>query len=98
MPSGWTRWLLEQFEFPFAVVYPPDLDKGKLRDQFDVILIVDGLAGARAAGGGGGDQPPEANVVDELGLPAEFRGRRGSITAAKTVPELKKFVEAAARC
>ena len=28
MPSGWTRWLLEQFEFPFQVVYPPELDKG----------------------------------------------------------------------
>ena len=24
MPSGWTRWLLEQFEFPFEVVYPAD--------------------------------------------------------------------------
>lgn len=93
MPSGWTRWLFEQFEFPFAVVYPPDLDKGKLRDQFDVILIIDGLAGG-VREGGGGDQPPEPNVVDELGLPAEYRGRRGSITAAKTVPELKKFVEA----
>ena len=24
MPSGWTRWLLEQYEFPFEVVYPAD--------------------------------------------------------------------------
>ena len=22
MPSGWTRWLFEQYEFPFQVVYP----------------------------------------------------------------------------
>ena len=22
MPSGWTRWLFEQYEFPFEVVYP----------------------------------------------------------------------------
>ncbi|MDY3562859.1 M14 family metallopeptidase [Gemmata sp. JC673] len=95
MPSGWTRWLFEQFEFPFTVVYPPDLDRGKLREQFDVIVLVDGMGGARGGGGGGGgDQPPESNVVDELGLPAEFRGRRGSITPAKTVPELKKFVAA----
>jgi hypothetical protein len=97
MPSGWTRWLFEQFEFPFTVVYPPDLDKGNLRDKFDVILLVDGAyIGGRGMGGGGagGDQPPEPNVVDELGLPADYRGRRGSITAAKTVPELKKFVEA----
>jgi hypothetical protein len=23
MPSGWTRWLFEQYEMPFQVVYPP---------------------------------------------------------------------------
>ncbi|MBN9122381.1 MAG: peptidase [Planctomycetes bacterium] len=92
MPSGWTRWLFEQFEFPFTVVYPPDLDKGGLREKFDVILLVDGAFGTGGRGTGG-DQPPEPNVVDELGLPADYRGRRGSITAAKTVPQLKKFVE-----
>ena len=26
MPSGWTRWILEQFEIPFEVVYAPRLD------------------------------------------------------------------------
>ncbi len=98
MPSGWTRWLLEQFDFPFTVVYPPDLDKGGLREKYDILVLVDGaMGGGRGPGGGGmgmgGDQPPEANVVDELGLPADFRGRRGSITVAKTVPQLKKFVE-----
>ena len=42
MPSGWTRWLLEQFEFPFQLVYAPELDKGGLRDKFDVLILVDG--------------------------------------------------------
>ena len=42
MPSGWTRWLLERFEFPFQVVFPPELDKGGLRDEFDVLIFVDG--------------------------------------------------------
>ena len=41
----------------------------------------------------GGDQPPEPNAVDELGLPADFRGRRGSITTTKTLPQFKKFLE-----
>lgn len=84
MPSGWTRWLFEQFEFPFTVVYPPELDRGGLREKFDVIVLVDGIVGE--GGGGGG-------AVDELGLPAEYRGRRGSITVAKTLPHLKKFME-----
>ena len=30
MPSGWVRWSLERFEFPFTVVYPQTLDAGGL--------------------------------------------------------------------
>ncbi len=44
MPSGWTRWLLEQFEFPFEVVFTPELDKGNLRAKFDVLVFVDGAS------------------------------------------------------
>src|SRR5690606_37463549 len=51
MPSGWTRWLLEQFEFPFEVVYPQRLNAGDLDDDFDVLVFVDG---AIPGGGGGG--------------------------------------------
>ncbi|KPK72827.1 MAG: peptidase, partial [Phycisphaerae bacterium SM23_30] len=40
MPSGWVRWILEQFEFPFEVVYPPTLDAGNLKDKFDVLVFV----------------------------------------------------------
>ncbi|MGA1416939.1 MAG: M14 family metallopeptidase, partial [Gemmatimonadaceae bacterium] len=36
MPSGWTRWLLEQYEFPFDVVYPQQLDAGNLNAKYDV--------------------------------------------------------------
>lgn len=96
MPSGWTRWILEQFEFPFRIVYLPELDQGNLREKFDVIVLVDGAIGG--FGGprpGAGDAPPPAdmNVVDELGLPAEYRGRRGNITTARTLPHLKRFLE-----
>ena len=93
MPSGWTRWLMEQFEFPFKVVYPPELDKGSLREKFDVIILVDGAISSGRRGQEGDQPPQEVNVVDELGLPAEYRGRRGSITTAKTLPQLKKFLD-----
>jgi hypothetical protein len=92
MPAGWTRWLLEQFEFEFTVVYPPDLDKGGLRDKYDVIVLVDGAVGTGGRGMGG-DRPPEPGVLDELGLPADYRGRRGSITTTKTLPQFKKFLD-----
>ncbi len=44
MPSGWTRWLLERFEFPFEVVFTPELDQGNLRAKFDVLIFVDGAS------------------------------------------------------
>ena len=51
MPSGWTRLLLENFEFPFEVVYPPMLDAGNLRAKYDVLIFNE--AGITAGGGGG---------------------------------------------
>ena len=90
MPSGWTRWVFEQYEFPFEVVYPQTLDAGNLNAKFDVLVFVDGAIPARdqAAGGGGFGAQPAADSV-----PAEFRARLGRVTVAKTVPELKKFAE-----
>jgi hypothetical protein len=91
MPSGWTRWLFEQFEFPFEVVYPQTLDAGDLKSKFDVLLFTDGAArfgsGGGRGGGGAGGQPNADSV------PIEFRGWLGRITAEKTIPQLKKFVE-----
>ena len=42
MPSGWTRWIFEQYEFPFEVVYPGTLDAGNLNAKYDVLVFVDG--------------------------------------------------------
>jgi hypothetical protein len=107
MPSGWTRMILERFEFRFQVIYPPDLDNGGLSEKFDVIVLVDGIIGGGGRGGGvgrgsapgadaGGDQPqvdPAAPAGAEQDIPAEYRGRRGNITTATTVPQLRKFLE-----
>jgi hypothetical protein len=92
MPSGWTRWIFEQYEFPFEVVYPRTLDAGNLNAKFDVLVFVDGgIPGSDAAAGGGGGfggAQPAAETI-----PAEFRDRLGRVTVEKTVPELKKFIE-----
>jgi hypothetical protein len=92
MPSGWTRWLFEQYEFPFEVVYPSTLDAGNLNAKFDVLVFVDGGIPERdpaagAAQGGFGAQPRAETI------PPEFRGWLGRVSVAKTVPQLKKFVE-----
>ena len=89
MPSGWTRWLFEQYEFPFEVVFPGTLDAGNLNAKFDVLVFVDGGIPLRdGAGGGGFGGQPAAETI-----PAEFRANLGRVTVAKTVPELRKFAE-----
>jgi Zinc carboxypeptidase len=94
MPSGWTRWLLEQFEFPFEVVFAPDFDKGGLRDRFDTIILVDGAYPSRGSGGEGeaGERPEEPPPGRASGDAP--RAQRGSMTQATTLPQLKKFLEA----
>lgn len=90
MPSGWIRWLLEQFEFPFTVVYPQTLDAGGLKVKFDELIFSDGAIstpGRDGLAGGRGRQPAAETI------PAEFRPWLGTITAEKTIPQLQKFVE-----
>jgi hypothetical protein len=94
MPSGWTRWLFEQYEFPFEVVYPPALDAGDLKSKFDVLVFTDGAIrrGAALAGRGGGGGGT-FGAPDPASIPEEYRGWVGRISEDKTVPQLKKFVE-----
>ena len=54
MPSGWMRWLLEQYEFPFEVVFPPTLDAGILNARFDVLIFADERSRSGGRGGGRG--------------------------------------------
>jgi hypothetical protein len=93
MPSGHNRWLFEQFEFPYQVVYPQTLDAGNLSSKYDVIVFQGGaipsLRPQQQGGFGGG----RGGNVDPNNIPAEFRGWLGRVTADKTIPQLKKFLE-----
>jgi hypothetical protein len=86
MPSGWTRWLLEQFEFPFDVIFAPQIDAGNLRARYDAIVFVTGAIPAQ-----GVKLPP---LTRPRNLPPEFESRLGRITPDKSVPALKEFLEA----
>jgi hypothetical protein len=69
--EGWTKWILEQFHFPFTVMHNDDVRAGHLRSKFDSILlaemqarqIVDGMQPGTVPGryaGGIGDEGVEA--------------------------------------
>ena len=62
LDEGWTRWVLEQYGFEFAVLHPEDFHK-PLGDQVDVIILADDArvplenASGPAAGNRGGGAP-----------------------------------------
>ncbi len=41
MDEGWTRWVLEQYEFNLTSIHNADIRAGKLRQKFDTIIIAD---------------------------------------------------------
>jgi len=76
--EGWTRWLLEQFRFPYASLLDAELKKGKLNEKFDVIILPEDST-ATLVGGRGAEET----------IPPEYRsglGREGT-------DALKAFVE-----
>ncbi|GAB4032226.1 M14 family metallopeptidase [Spirosoma gilvum] len=93
MPSGWIRWMMEQYHFPMKVIYPQDIDAGDLRKKFDVIVFVTRAIPALR----GGDNDPFSGFErepKEESTPAEYRPWLGKITASKSIPQLKAFLEA----
>jgi hypothetical protein len=100
MPSGWMRFLLERFEFPFEVVYPQALNAGNLRAKYDVIILPNGSVpnpqasteGQGSSGGGQGGFGGQGGPRPEM-IPEEFRNRLGRISADTTLPQLKTFLE-----
>jgi hypothetical protein len=41
MDEGWTRWVLEQYEFNLTSIHNADVRAGKLRQKFDAIIVAD---------------------------------------------------------
>ncbi|KRB52238.1 M14 metallopeptidase family protein [Phenylobacterium sp. Root700] len=87
MTSGWTRWLMEQFEFDYQVVYPQRLDAGDLAKDFDVLVFTNGVLPSEGGEGFGGRQPKADDI------PAEFRGWLGEVTEQKTAPQIAAFLQ-----
>jgi len=91
MPSGWTRWLLERFEFPFEVVYPQTLDAGRLSRRFDVLILPDGAVPTAER-----DDEEEFTAAQPqpqpASIPPAYRAWLGHVTAEKTVPQLRQFL------
>jgi hypothetical protein len=87
MPTGWTRLILENFEYPYTSVFPQQLDAGNLISKFDV-LVFNGIgtpsgrgAGTGAFGGAAaasaGNQNPAGAGAANAGAAGGTQGRGG---------------------
>lgn len=88
--SGWARWLLETFGYPFSVIYPGALDSGGLNRKYDILLFVDAQMPT-------GTTELRKTQPKSEAIPAEFRERLGYITLEKTIPQIKQFLELGGR-
>ena len=76
MDEGWTRWVLEQYQFNLTSIHNADIRAGKLRQKFDTIIIA--------------DQDPREIIdgFDAAAIRPEYRGGIGEAG----LEHLKQFV------
>jgi len=106
MPTGWTQWILKQFEFPVELVFGKQVAAGNLHEKYDVLMFLTGLP--RAAGSGGNisafrrfrqRQPMTDEVLEKIknAMPpfedwSNLADRRVALTAQNAIPNLEAFV------
>jgi hypothetical protein len=94
--EGWTRWLLEQFGFPYASLMDAEIkkaEKGGLNEKYDLIILPDDstatITGERSAAAGGRGGRSEMFGRLEETYPPEYRSGIDS----EGVNALKAFVQ-----
>jgi hypothetical protein len=90
MDEGWTRWLLEQYAFPYTTLTDADVRGGALRDRFDVIIVPDQAPRRIVAGHQPTDRPSEGPWGP---VPLFYQGGIGEAG----IGALKQFVQAGGR-
>jgi hypothetical protein len=81
MDEGWTRLLLEQFDFPYTSLFDAELKAGNLNRKYDVIILPDDNLGSMTGANRQGDDD---------GYPPEYRSGFGD----EGIQALEAFVEA----
>ncbi len=88
MDEGWTRWMFDQYKFPYARLKQEEIRTGFLKSKFDAIILPDQSARAIADGipaKSSGDDDETSGTY-----PKEFTGGLGEAG----VKALREFVEA----
>jgi len=83
MDEGWTRFLLEQFAFPYTSLMDAEIKKGNLSERYDLIIIPSDVTGMIT-----GEIPPEYRRYIPTEMPPEYKSGIGK----EGVAALKDFV------
>jgi len=89
--EGWTRWVLEQFEFPYRSLVDADIRKGALRESLDVIVFPDATAKSILDGNAPGSVPSEfTSGIGLVGSAAleQFVREGGTLVALDSAADL----------
>lgn len=96
--EGWSRFVLEDFKFPYKSIFDPEIKAGNLRDKYDVLIIPNdstqtitgeappAAAPASAAGGRGGRGGAESAAAPAA---AAGRGAADGGRGGNTPPEYR---------
>ncbi len=82
MDEGWTRWVIEQYEFPYVSLHNADVKAGRLHDRFDAIILADQQPRDILSGSESPSVRPEyRGGIGEAGLKAlqEFVSQGGTL-------------------
>jgi hypothetical protein len=89
--EGWTRWVLEQFEFPYTSIYDDQVRASDLRSRFDVIVLPEASLSQMLGGLDEGTMPPEyTGGMTPKGVfnLFEFTSKGGTLVAMDGASEL----------
>ena len=90
MSSGWLRWILEKHHFDFNRIYAKEINEGNLNAKYDAIIFVEGAIPAIVPEAPSPYEEKEP-ALDEI--PSEFHYMVGKISAEKSIPAIKSFIE-----
>lgn len=88
MDEGWTRWVFDQYKFPYFSLHDAEVRAGKLYPKYDAIILPDQSARALAEGTSARSERGESESAGTY--PPEYSGGLGEAG----IKALREFVEA----
>lgn len=84
MSSGWLRYIMDQYGYDYSVIFAPDIEKGNLNKQYDIIILSNDATFRNSA-----NLDPEILKT----IPSPYKEQYGNLSPQTSFPEIEKFVQ-----